>query len=283
MRYAVIALSAFALAACGSKDAPSGQVVATVDGVEITQSELNAELAGRQAPNAQQQKQLQAAVLNQMVARVLLANAAKEQGLDDTPEAAIAKQRAQQAALIALLEKKLGASAPAISAEEVSQFVADNSEIFANRRIYVVDQIIVNAPPPPLMKSLANLEEFDAIKAELAKYRLPTASAVGTIDALTVPPQFAKQIAALPPSGVFIVPGEGAVRVNHIRESQVSPVTGADAERLAKEMLAQRRRGQQVQDAVGRILKEGQAKVRFNPAFQPAAPKSSAPAGKSNG
>lgn len=271
MRHAAIVLSAIALAGCGSKEAPTGQVVATVDGVEITQSELNAELGGRRAPTAEGQKQLQMAVLNQMVARVLLANAAKEQGLDKTPEAAIARQRAEQVALIGLLEKKLGASTPKVSAEEVSQFIADNVEQFANRRIYVVDQIIVQSPPPQLLKALEPIETFDGVKAELAKYNLSTASAVGTVDALTVPPQFAKQVAALPANGVFIVPGPGAIRINHIRDSQVSPVSGEDASRLAKEMLVQRRTGQQVQNAVGQILKDGRAKVQFNPAFAPAA------------
>ena len=273
MRHLAVVLSVIALAGCGSKDAPSGQVVATVDGVEITQSELNDELAGRKAPTAEGQKQLQTAVLNQIIARALLADAAREQGLDDTPEAAIAKRRAEQGALIQLLEKKFGASSPQVSAEEVSQFVGDNAELFANRRIYIVDQIIVPSPPPALIKALAGLDTIEQIKAELGKYNLATSTAVGSVDALTLPPPVAKQIAALPPSGVFVTPGQGAVRINHIRESQVSPISGADAARVAKEMLVQRRRGQQVQDAMGKILKDGQSKVHYNPAFQPPAAK----------
>lgn len=286
-RLAAVALSVLfpvlALTGCGSKEAPSGQVVATVDGTEITQSELNAEIGDRRAPNAEQQKQLQAAVLNQMIARVLLADAAKAQGLDDTPEAAMAKRRAEQVALIQLLERKLGAATPQVSAEEVTQFIADNPELFANRRIYIVDQIIVPSPPPALLKSLRELEDFEAIKTEIAKYRLSTSTAVGSVDALAVPPQFAKQIAALPATGVFITPERGMVRVNHIRESQVSPVSGDAAEALAKNMLIQRRRGQQVQDAIGKILKDGRAKVKFNPAFQPAAEKPAGQAAKPNG
>lgn len=278
MRHAAIVLSALALAGCGSDEAPSGQVVATVDGVEITQSELNAELGGRRAPTAEGQKQLQLAVLNQMVARVLLANAAKEQGLDKTPEAAIAKQRAEQLALIEMLQKKLGASAPQVSADEVAQFVASNSELFANRRLYVVDQIIVPSPPPQLLKGLEPVQTWDEAKAELAKYNLPANSTVGVIDVLTVAPQFAKQVAALPANAVFIVPAQGSIRINHIRESQPAPVSGDSANRLAKEMLVQRRTGQQVQDAIGKILTEGRSKVKFSPAFQPPAAKDGQPA-----
>lgn len=280
MRRFAIALSALALAGCGSDEPPAGQVVANVDGVEITQTELNAELGGRRAPTAEGQKQLQLAVLNQMIARVLLANAAKAQGLDKTPEAAVAKQRAEQLALIELLQKKLGAASPQVSTEEVSQFVADNSELFANRRIYVVDQIIVPSPPAPLLKGLEAVQTWDDAKAELAKYNLPANSAVGVVDALTVAPQFAKQVAALPANAVFIVPAQGAIRINHIRESQLSPVSGDDANRLAKEMLVQRRTGQQVQDAIGKILTEGRTKVKLNPAFEPPAAKAGAATGQ---
>lgn len=282
MRHIAVVLSAIVLAGCGSEKAPSGQVVATVDGVEITQSELNDELAGRRAPTVQQQKQLQSAVLNQIAARVLLANAAKEQGLDDTPEAAIAKRRAEQVALIGLLQKKLGASTPPPSDDEVAQFVADNGELFANRQIYIVDQVIVQSPPPALMQSLKELEDFGVIKAEVAKYKLPTATTLGSIDALTVAPDVAKKLAALPATGVFILPADGAVRINHIRERQLSPVSSADASRVAKQMLMQRRQGQQVQDAIAKILNEGRAKVKFNPAFQPPEATPSGPAGDAN-
>ncbi len=279
MRFPKILFAVVALAGCGSGSEPKGQVVATVDGVEITQSELNAEIGGRKAQTPAQQKQLQQAVLDQMIARVLLANAAVEKGLDKTPEAAIAKHRAEQMVLINLLEKNLGSSTPKISPEEVSQFIAENPEMFSARRIYLVDQIAVASPTEKLLKALQPLNTVDEVKAELARNNIATGMAMGVVDGMTLPPAAAKQLAALPADAVFIMPAQGGIRINHIRETQISPVTGEGANGAATAMLTQARTGQQVQNSVGKILQDGRSKVQYNPAFKPApAIKGKAPA-----
>lgn len=275
----VLSVLCLALAGCGSKDAPTGQVVATVDGVEITQSELNAELGGRRAPNAEAQKQLQQAVLEQMIARVLLAKAAKDQKVDQTPEGAVAKQRAEQTVMINLLESKLGKAATQVAPEEVEQFISSNPDLFANRRIYLVDQIIVPSPSPQLLKALEPLNTMDEVRAELAKNSLPNNIAMGTVDSLSLGPDAAKQIAGLAPNTVFIIPSPGAVRINHVRETQSSPITGEDATRVGRELLVRTRASAQVQNGINAILREGRAKVQYNAAFKPAAaPKGGQPA-----
>ena len=151
-RAILLTLPAFALlAACGSHDAPTGQVVATVDGTEITQSELNAELNGARATTATGQRELQQAALAAIVNRILLANAAADQKLADTPAGAIAAHRAEQLAKIELLEGHIRGGVPRVSPEEANQFIADNPDLFNNRQIFLVEQIIVPNPPPSLI------------------------------------------------------------------------------------------------------------------------------------
>src|SRR5262249_52978649 len=65
-----------------SPKAPTGQVVATVGSREITRRELQAELAGSTATTPAAQKAEQQLALRRIIQRVILANAAKEQGLD---------------------------------------------------------------------------------------------------------------------------------------------------------------------------------------------------------
>src|SRR3954471_12848854 len=79
------AIGAAALVAgCHSK--PTGQVVATVDGDEITLTELNAELATMQVPANADKKQVQNAALERIIERKLLAGAARQDGIDQNPE-----------------------------------------------------------------------------------------------------------------------------------------------------------------------------------------------------
>src|SRR5687768_2411812 len=83
--------------ACGEKReaAPSGQVVATVNGKEITILDLRQE-AGTANPG----KPVEQAALNAIIARELLADEAKKQELDALPATAIMQDKARQLVLV---------------------------------------------------------------------------------------------------------------------------------------------------------------------------------------
>ena len=114
---AVVAVSALALAGCrlpwvSAGKAPTGQVVATVGGEEITVRELNAELAGVNLPDPKTRKLAEQAALRNIIARTILAKAAVDQGVDKTPDFALQKQRAMQGLLVQTLQNKVVASVP---------------------------------------------------------------------------------------------------------------------------------------------------------------------------
>ncbi len=284
MRTALFLLPALAmLGACGSDDAPTGQVLATVNGEEITSSDLNAEMGSVRATNPAEQRELQRAALQNIVNRTLLAQSAAEQGADTGPTAAMAKRRAEQMAQISMFEEQVRARVPAIAREEAEQFINDNPLMFGQRRIFLVDQIIVPNPPPALLQALEPLDTMAQVQAELARYNLPTRSTFGVIDAVTMDPGAVRQIVALPQDAVFILPAQGSVRINKIRESQIEPIAGDDAINIATEMLRNQRIQRQVNEAVTTILEQGQANVRNNADFQPrpaAAPRQGGAAAK---
>ncbi|NKB16316.1 MAG: hypothetical protein HC774_04700, partial [Sphingomonadales bacterium] len=262
------------LAACsgGSDAAPTGQVVATVNGQEITQAELNAELGGARADSPAGQRQLEQAALQAIVNRYLLADAAEARELTETPAAAITRRKAQQLADISMLERQVTGGVPAVSAEEAQQFVDDNPDSFAQRRIFLVEQIVVPTPPPALLRALEPLDTMAEVQAVLARYNLEGRMTMGVIDALTIDPAAVRQIVGLAPNAVFILPENGAVRINQIRETRVVPVTGQDAVRVARELIGNQRTRVQLEQSIGGILREGQASVQYNPSFRPPAP-----------
>lgn len=279
-RHALFAAAALAslsvLAGCSSEAEPTGQVVATVDGVEITQSDLNAELAGIKGRNAAEQTALQRGALQNIINRTLLTQAATAQDLDKSPEGAMTKRRAEQMAMIALLEKAVTAQTPAISDEEASEFVAENPTLFDQRRIFLVEQIAVNANSPKFLKDLEPLNTMAEVQAYLTTMKLNSQMSFGVIDALQTDPAVTKQILALAPDAVFVLPQGDTVRINRIRDAQTVPVSGKDAINVAKEILVNQRRQQQLANAVNGILEQGKAKVQYSAAFKPAA----APAAK---
>lgn len=259
-----------ALVACGDKsEAPTGQVVATVNGEEITTTDLDSELNGATAPNAEGQKQLQRMALENIINRTILAQAAEEEGLAKGPEFAVIERKARQSALVELLQRNLGKSLPQPAAEEVDNFVQENPSLFANRRIFVVDQIVVPQVNQEIIKALQPVKTLAEAQAVLQRFNIDGNETVGVIDSLTIPPQAAAQIASLPPEEVFIIPANGAIRINHVRSSQTDPISGEQAKQIAKEMLTRQRGQTAMQTSLGEKIKAGRANVKYNDAFAP--------------
>lgn len=263
--------SLLVLAGCSSDAEPSGQVVATVDGVEITQTELNAELGGMKGRNAAEQDALQRAALQNIISRTLLTQAAAEQKLDQSPDGVLTKRRAEQMALISLLEKSVTAKTPEVSTEEATEFVSENPLLFDQRRIFLVEQIAVGSNTPKLLKDLEPLNTMAEVQAYLTSVKLNSQLSFGVIDALQTDPAVTRQIVALAPDAVFVLPQGDTVRINRVRDSQLVPVSGSDAIAIAKEILANQRRQQQLANAVNGILEKGKAKVKYSEAFKPVA------------
>jgi hypothetical protein len=80
--------------------APTGQVVATVDGEEITVRQLQAELSRAVAVPPAQQKEQRRAALNFIVERTVLADEARKEGIDKDPEFVLLNQRATDTLLV---------------------------------------------------------------------------------------------------------------------------------------------------------------------------------------
>ena len=112
MGFAIIPIACLAMGACkfgggDDKKAPTGQVVATVNGEEITMRDLNLEMAGANIPDPKAMKAAQEQTLQKMIERKVLAQNAKTQGLDKSPDYALQQNRATEALLAQALQTKL--------------------------------------------------------------------------------------------------------------------------------------------------------------------------------
>ncbi|WEK44109.1 MAG: hypothetical protein P0Y64_04580 [Candidatus Sphingomonas colombiensis] len=271
-----------ALAGCGKGASngtpPTGQVAATVNGKEITASEVRLEL-GPLASDPRASERAQPAALQSIVNRKILADAAVERGLDKTPAAAILLQKARDLALIQLLEQSVRANLPKVSPDEAAAYVRDNPQAFAQRQLVSVDQVLVGPVKPELVQQLGPLKTMEEITALLDKNNVPYRRSAAVIDPMTIPPEAAKQIADLKINDVFILPNGGAVMVARIRERQSQPFSGAEANQIAAQILTNQRTQNIVREQFSQIIKQGAAKVNINPQYKPAETPAGAKAG----
>lgn len=268
---ALLALASL-VSACNKESAaaPTGQVVATVDGEEITANELNMEL--QNAPMPQDPKAQQAirnAVLQTIVNRHLVAKAARAQGLDKSPEAAVQRQKAEDLALIAAMEKSLTGNVPAPSRDEAQRYVADHPNSFAQRKLYVVDQIVSAPLPPAVMQQMQPLKTLADVQSLLQRSNIQHQNAVATIDGASADPDLIARIAQLPPGEVFVVPNGGGFVINQIRDTRTDPFTGDRAINAAMAILKRKRTQEIVGQQIQKIIADGSTKVQYAEGYKP--------------
>ncbi|HWW64861.1 MAG TPA: EpsD family peptidyl-prolyl cis-trans isomerase [Sphingomonadaceae bacterium] len=265
-----------ALASCGKK-APEGQVVASLNGQEITLQELNAELQGTNIPDSVDKKEAMRTLLQRVIDRKLIDSAAAEQGLDKSAEYLTQKRRADEALLAQLYAKQQASTLPVPTAADISKFMADHPNMFAQRERLTLNQIRFAKPKDDaVLKALEPTHSLDEVEKVLGEHNIKFDRGHSMLDTATVPQEILKQIAALPAGEPFVVPGPGVVMVSVVTGRTAVPVEEAQAKTIAVNAW----REEQFEKAMSDKLKSLRetAKISYQPGFEPPADKGAKPA-----
>jgi EpsD family peptidyl-prolyl cis-trans isomerase len=258
-----LVLVILAAAASGCHRTPSGQVAATVDGDEITVSELRMEMAG-----APQTPQMQQAALQQLIGRKLLLKEAERQKLDDGPAAAAARSRAEETALAQLLGSKLASQANVDTSQNaIDQFISSHPTQFAGRKLISAEQLVVSGGTPALLAQISGLKSLPAVEAMLTQANVPFIKTQAVIDTAVLPPEVATKIASLSSDQIFAAPAQnGAIQVSRVLGSRPLPLAGDEA-RTAARSLIERTRNDAAQARMRSIVEQGQKRVWIDPSL----------------
>jgi EpsD family peptidyl-prolyl cis-trans isomerase len=279
-RYAFAALACTLLASCGSKE-PTGQVVATLDGKEITALDLKAEMGGFTAPDAASRKRAEQAALEAILSRKAVAEAARKAGIEKTPEFAQQQTKMSELLLIQSYQNQLARQVPDPSRIEIDKYIADHPELYAERKIFTVDQIRFPGPATKeLIEALTPLRSLEDVAAYLRQRSIAFQRGGDRIDALRAGPQIVQQILKLPPDEAFVIPVGNLMTVNHLVGSQTAPVTGAAAVAHATQTIKAQRMQESVSRQFQSVVKASRADIVYNKAYKPAAPATKGPAAK---
>ena len=245
-----------------------GQVVAVVNGQEITQGELNAELNGQQIPPSVDRTKVMAGLLQQVVDRKLLVGKAKDQGLDKSPAYLAQLQRGQDQLLIQMLASNAAKQVSLPDAAAANQFMSENPSLFSGRKRYSLDQLAFPAKPDPaLAAKLKAAKTMAEVEAALTSSGVTFQRGTSQLDSAQLAPAVAARIAALPSGEPFLVPQNGQMVVNVIRSAEPMPVPADQARPAAVELL----RRQTVEQAMKKQVDQARAsaKITYAPGFAP--------------
>lgn len=255
---------------------PSGQVVATVDGEEITSLELRTELGGFGSRDPNVMKAAQQQALQRIILRKLMAQQARKEKLDKSAEYTLQVSRGQETILAQLLQRKMASKLAQPTRAEAEAYVEGHPEKFANRRVMFVDQLIAapNKIAPERFQPLKTMEEVKALlDTEGVQYQ---ENAV-VLDTLSANPRLVQGINALPPGEIFVIPQGSALLFNRVAESRSVPFRGDTSVAYAMSSIRQDRAQDLVTKQVVAMRKAAESKITYQPAYKPP-PEKKAPA-----
>ena len=132
------------------------RVAATVNGVEITQREVNF-LYQRTAPQGADEsvaRNQRRTILAGLVRAELLAQQATKMKLDQSPDFLLAMHDARRRVLAGLAEEEIASTARQVSPETIKTIISNNPNLFAQRKLLVYDEILIQGVNVPFLQSL---------------------------------------------------------------------------------------------------------------------------------
>lgn len=265
------AISLVALtAACDKKEeAPKGQVVVTVNGDDVTVHELNSELQLLRAPASAPRKQVEQVALQRVVERKMLADVARERGLEKNPQFLLARRRLDDGLLVQALQTDIAQKVPQTTRETAQKYIAANPSLFGERKIFTIDQIRFLRPANIAQIGLEPAKTMADVARVLGNANIRFERAPVQLDALTVNPALTNEILRITAKNsdevfMFADQPQGApapiMFVNHVTATKVEPFIGEDAIKFAQQLIQR----QEIQKALTSELAKFKAAAKPN-------------------
>jgi EpsD family peptidyl-prolyl cis-trans isomerase len=255
-----------ALVACHKQ--PVGQVIAVVNGQEITLQELAAEAQSTGVEADLSQKPVIAKLLQRVINRDILADYAKQAGIDRSPEYVLRRQQAAQTLLADMAARRIAGVSNFPTRAETDAYVASHPLSFAQRQKLTLDQVTFATPDnPAVLKSITNAPTFDAALGQLSAQSIKFVRSTSALDTAATDPALVRQILALKANEIFDFSGGGHTFVGVVTARNAvdsNPATWPD-------LAANAIRGENLAKAVGNSLKDlrGRAKIEYNSNYRP--------------
>lgn len=253
----------------GCQKTPKGQVVAIVNGREISKEQLAAELQDIPIPDYVDRQKLRETLVRGIIDRELQVEEAREQGLDKTPDFEQRKRRSDEELLIRMLGHRAAQTVPLPSETDIQAYIDSHPLQFARRQRLIFDQLSFVPPRDrrQLSAVLGNTHTMDEALAALRSIGIEPTPGQGAIDTGVTDPELAGLLDRAPAGEPIILP-QGrrlAIGVISAREAiamsrENSYVAAARAVRAAALL-----RESQAQIAAARST----AEIKYEPGWEP--------------
>jgi EpsD family peptidyl-prolyl cis-trans isomerase len=261
---AALILVAATLSACGdkAKEKKPGQALASVNGEEVTVLQLNEELQ-RAGVTAAQQDTASKQLLQVLIDRQLLQEAAAKENLDRDPKVMQAIDRAKSLIVAqAYLQKRIGNTGKPTTAE-VEDYFNKHPEFFSNRKQFGMSEIVIGANDltPEVRSAADSAKSLEEVAVWLDAHKIKYGRTQITRSTADVPPQLSSKLLGMPKGQLFVVkegPRAMFIAVNEVKDA---PVTLAVASPQIEQFLVNKKNKEMASAELQRLRAD--AKIEY--------------------
>ena len=268
VRLACVVLVLAVAGGCGKKDGDqkkaATQVAAKVNADEITVHQVNAVLSRtpnlppEAAPRAKRE------ILTRLVDQQLAVQQAIKTKLDRSPPVVQALEAARADILARAYADSIAKAQPKPGAGEVKKYYAEHPELFAQRRVYSLEEIAVPAKPdfgPALREQVAKARSMKEVATWLQSQKVSFRPNVGARTAEQVPMEMLSGLQKMKDGEIQVFATASGFSVIRVAASKSEPVSEEKATPVIQQFLFNRKAGEAVA-AEMKALKSG-AKIEY--------------------
>ncbi len=215
---------------------PRDQVLARVDGDDVTRRDVAAEIAASPAAYRGDDA-IHGPALAAVVDRRLLVQEAYRRGLDRTPDYIAGIRRLREVLLVQLLDRQLRATAAPVSPDRIATFQQEHPWMFGRRQTIAIHRIAFDARglDPDAMATRPS----PAIAAMLTDAHRDYREDQLTLDTARLPQTEAERLEQATPGSPLVFRDGNTAAIVTIRSRTPAPVAGRAARLASESVMAQ--------------------------------------------
>ena len=281
---AALLICAVFVAACGNKTEeakkPATQVAAKVNSEEITVHQVNNVLARNPNIPAEAAPRAKREIVDRLIDQELARQQALDKKLDRSPQVVQAIEAAKSEILARAYLQQVASSQAKPTPEEVKKYYAEHPELFAQRRLYMLEEIALARADQKIVKELrdkvAKAKSMQEVGEWLKVREIQYMVNRGGRAAEQIPLEMLPRLNKMKDGEIQVMEAGERVNVVRVVATKAAPVDETAAAPRIQQFLYNKRSSEIVAEEMKRL--KGEAKIEYVGEFaEGAAPAAKAP------
>ena len=260
-RFIALLTATWLLAGCSdAKPGGSGQVIARVNGQEISVHQLNRLIAQRGETTPAQRHEM----TEHLIERELAVQQALADKLDRQPEVMLRLEEARRDALATAWAERQAENLTPPSQNDIARYYAEHPGLFADRKLYRLQELALPADAPQIEEMATRLQRGERLP-ELRTWLRRTGARFSDQNivrpAEQLPIEAVERLLRVAPGGTVAFRSARALTVYQLESAEPLPVTRLAAEGVIRTYLVTQSRNQIIGNEIQRLRKSADVRL----------------------